>query len=88
MNLLAHIVRLANSPEAPRCQGWNPEDPVGCWTHDGPRPEGIDYCDGFRLFASLQEAEEYANTLGLHTLGIDFEVNRWAVTPVKGTYGS
>ncbi len=89
MNLLAHTVRLANSPEAPQCQGWNPDDPAGCWTHDGPAPKGIDYCDGFRLFDDFYDALDYGATLGLtFTLGFDSDVQRWAITPLNGSYGS
>lgn len=89
MNLLAHTVRLANSPEAPRCQGWNPDDPAGCWMHDGPKDEGIDYCDGFKLFEDFYEALKYGETLeSTFTLGFDSDIQRWVVTPMNGSYGS
>ncbi len=89
-DLFAHVVRLANSPQAPRCQGWDAEDPAGCWTHDMRKSTPIDYCDGFRLFAEVDAAEEYGAGLGgTFTLGFDTVVQRWAVTPLGiGTYGS
>ena len=91
INLLSNAVRLANSPEAPRCQGWDANDPAGCWTHDGPAAGGIDYCDGFRLFEHYEDALAYGEILGKKapfTLGFDEEIQRWVVTPLNGTYGS
>ena len=90
MSMIANAVRLVNSPEAPKCQGWDPEDPEGCWTHDGPRKTGIDYCEGFRLFTEYEDAMEYgAGVDGTFTLGFDPGAQRWAVTPLgDGTYGS
>ena len=89
LNMIDHAVRLANSPQAPRCQGWNPEDPAGCWTHDAPRAAGVDYCDGFRLFVEFEDAMEYGALCdGTFTLGFDPEAQMWAVTPLDGTYGS
>ena len=89
-NMMANAVKLANSPQAPKCQGWDPDDSAGCWMHDGPRAAGIDYCEGFRLFVEFDEAMEYgADVEGTFTLGFDPEVQRWAVTPLgDGTYGS
>ncbi len=86
---IANIVRLANSPEAPRCRSWNPDDPEGCWTHDAPSAAGIDYCGGFRIFVEFYDALEYGVELGgTFTLGFDPKSQRWEVTPLNGTYGS
>ncbi len=81
--LIANAARLANSPEAPKCRGWDPER---C---EAPKV-GIDYCDGFRLFVEYADAMEYGAGLGgTFTLGFDRVVQRWAVTPLgDGTYGS
>ena len=91
MDAIANAARLMNSPGAPKCPGWDPDDPAGCWTHDGPTDEGVDYCDGFRLFERYEEAKEYGAGLGskvTFNLGFDLEANMWVVTPLNGTYGS
>ena len=87
---LANAVKLANSQAAPKCQGWDADDPKGCWTHDMDRSAPIDYTEGFRLFENYDDAVAYGETLeGTFTLGLDPEIDRWAVTPIgAGTYGS
>ena len=88
--LLANAVKLANSPGAPKCQGWDPEDAAGCWTHDMKKSDPVDYTNGFRMFASYDDAEAYAESLpGTYLMGLDTEVDRWAVTPMgSDSYGS
>ena len=89
--IINSLAQTVLAPGAPKCSGWDPDDPAGCWTHDGPAPKCIDYCDGFRLFERYEEAEDYGAGLGrkvTFTLGFDAEAAMWAVTPLNGTYGS
>ena len=60
---LANAVKLANSQAAPKCQGWDADDPKGCWTHDMDRSAPIDYTEGFRLFENYDDAVAYGETL-------------------------
>ena len=86
MDSVAHIVRLANSPKAPRCRGWDASDPAGYWMHDLPKVP--DYCHGFRLFEGYEDALVYAVSLDTPSLlGFDTEVQRWTVEPMAGDYG-
>lgn len=89
-NLISNSVRLANSKDAPRCQGWDASDPDGCWMKDLDKLEAIDYTDGFRLFDDYDDALRYAETIdGTYLIRLDVEIDRWTVTPLGGgTYGS
>ena len=88
MDAVDQAVNQMNSPSAPRCSGWNPDDPEGCWMHDGPTG-GIDYCDGFRLFFLYDDAVTYGEGLRVNfALGFDSKAQQWAVTQLDGNYGS
>ena len=89
--IINSLAQTVLAPGAPKCQGWDPEDPAGCWMQDGPSPKGVDYGDGFRMFERYEDAEDYGTSLGKKTpftLGFDVEVQRWIVTPLTGNYGS
>ncbi len=69
-------------------KGWDLNDPAGCWTHDfASQSKAIDYCEGFKMFASAREAEDYANTLKYSLMRLDSEVDLWTITPLNAFYG-
>lgn len=68
-------------------KGWDAADPEGCWTHDYKKGEVIDYCDGFKMFATFDAAKAYADTLDYSVIRLDNEWSAWTVTPLDAFYG-
>lgn len=91
--LAAHIHERLTTGKWKLPKGWDARDPAGCWTHDLDHSAPIDYCDGFKMFDTFQEAKDYADTLEFSLIKFETfkhggeDVSKWTVERFEAFYG-
>lgn len=68
-------------------KGWDASDPDGPWMQDYKKGAAVDYCDGFKVFDTFENAMDYAATLKWNTVSFHAPSQKWEVEPYDGPRG-